>query len=147
MEQTDFILRQIQQIGILIKSLYDKLFKETSLSDSEKIELFKIEFEKIFEIKFEKIENYSKTEFNNFLNERRINKSHKAVLAETLLLISQNSHSNYNNKLLEKSFFLYENIINENPNEYSIKEQNMIMLIKEKLDLPKENNSSLSGRY
>ena len=133
MEQTDFILRQIQQFGILIKSLFDKLFKENNLSDNEKNELFKIEFEKIFEIKFEKIEDYSKAEFDNFLNERSINNSDKIVLAEILYHLSQNSDSNYKNKLLEKSLFIYENIINEKPNEYSIKEQNMIRLIKEKL--------------
>ena len=133
MEQKDFILRQIQQFSILIKSLYDKLFKENNLSDSEKNELFKIEFEKIFEIKFEKIENYSKNEFDNFLNERSINKSAKLVLAEILHHLSQNSNSNYKNKLLEKSLFIYENIISENPKEYSINEQNMIRLIKEKL--------------
>lgn len=133
MEQTDFILRQIQQSGMMIKSLYDKLFKENNLSDNEKIERFKIEFEKIFENKFEKIENFTKTEFDNFLNESRIDKGDKTVLAETLYLLSQNSNNNYKNKLLEKSLFIYENIINENPNEYLLKEQNMIRLIKEKL--------------
>ena len=134
MEQTDFILRQIQQFGILIKSLYDKLFKINNFSDSEKDELFKIEFEKIFKIKFEKIENYSKSEFDDFLNERSITKSDKLVLAEILYHLSQSSNSNYKNKLLGKSLFVYENIINESPNEYSIKEQNMIRLIKEKLN-------------
>ena len=133
MEQTDFILRQIQQFSILIKSLYDKLFKVNNLSDSEKNEMFKIEFEKIFEIKLEKIENYSKNEFDNFLNERSINKSDKLVLAEIFYHLSQNSNSDYKIKLLEKSLFIYENIISENPKEYSINEQNMIRLIKEKL--------------
>jgi hypothetical protein len=133
MEYTDFFLRQIQQIGILIQSLYDKLFKENNLSDTEKIELFKTEFKKIFNINFENIKKYSKNEFEYFLNEKRIKINDKCILAEILFLLSENSGDEYKMDLLEKSLFIYENIINEKPNTYSIKEQKMIALIKEKI--------------
>ena len=133
MEYTDFFLRQIKQIGILIQSLYDKLFKENNLSDIEKIEIFKTEFKKIFNINFENIQKYSKNEFGYFLNEKRININDKCILAEILFLLSENSLDEYKMDLLEKSLFIYENIINEKPNTYSIKEQKMIALIKEKI--------------
>lgn len=133
MEYTDFFLRQIQQIGILIQSLYDKLFKENNLSDIEKIEIFKTEFKKIFNINFESIKKYSKNEFEYFLNEKRININDKCILAEILFVLSESSLDEYKMDLLEKSLFIYENIINEKPNTYSIKEQKMIALIKEKI--------------
>ena len=133
MEQTDFILRQIQQISILLQSLYEKLFKENNFSDSEKIEIFKIEFKKIFNINFENFEKYSKSELENFLSEKRIKLNDKSVLAETLFLLSENYGNDYKLNILEKSLFIYENIINENPKIYSIKEQKMIELIKEKI--------------
>lgn len=133
MEQTDFILRQIQQISILLQSLYEKLFKENNFSYSEKIEIFKIEFKKIFNINFENFEKYSKSELENFLSEKRIKLNDKSVLAETLFLLSENYGNDYKLNILEKSLFIYENIINENPKIYSIKEQKMIALIKEKI--------------
>ena len=133
MEHTDFILRQIQQISILLQSLYEKLFKENNYSDSEKIEIFKIEFKKIFNINFENVEKYSKSELENFLSEKRIKLNDKSILAETLFLLSENYGNDYKLNILEKSLFIYENIINENPKIYSIKEQKMIALIKEKI--------------
>lgn len=130
MEQKDFILREIEKIGSLIRYLIGKLITAESILEQQNTEeLINNELEEKIGKDLENIINISKNEFKTiFTKDNGFNYENIELLADLLFTIGNNEYSknsNYLNKALE--LYIY---IDQKSKTYSIERINKINKIK-----------------
>ena len=136
MEQKDYILREIEKIGLIISSIRQKLFGgndnlsltiENKINDASGMLLKESGFNlnEFLSLSFEESNEYI-SNFEGFSNENI------ELLADSIYQICMTDNSSGSKKYLEKALQLYE-LCNLKSKTYSLKRENKIITIKNAL--------------
>lgn len=121
MEQTDYLLRQLQAITILLKKLLANILKLKDKNPSECLVLIDENLKSILGHSLSQISSLSNEKFIQLLAEKKIlNPRQRTDLAEILSVSSELMSYYEKRKLLAKALFLYESIMNEDKLTFSI---------------------------
>lgn len=135
MEQKDYILREIEKIGVMLRYLLGKMIPLKSVREKNNISE-EINNELLENIGYDisSLLNISKKEFDEiFKYNKGFNLENIELLAELLYKISQKKPDN-SKEILQKSLELYE-FVNEAGKTFSFEREKQIDKIKNELQL------------
>ena len=135
MEQRDYILREIEKIGVMLKYLLGKMIPVKAVKEKDDVsEEINNELFENLGYNISSLLKISKNEFNEiFKYNKGFNLENIELLAELLYKISQKKPDN-SKKILQKSFELYE-FVNEAGKTFSFEREKQIDKIKNELQL------------
>jgi methionyl-tRNA synthetase len=139
MEQKDYILREIEKIGVVLRYLIGKMIPSKSVKKKDISEKINTELFENIGYKISSLLNISKSKFNETFNYNKgFNYENIELLAELFYNISE-KNTNSSKKILQKSLELYE-YVNELGKTFSFDRKNKIAEIKNKLKLYKHDD-------
>ncbi|MBE9468658.1 MAG: hypothetical protein IMY72_10130 [Bacteroidetes bacterium] len=133
MEQKDYILREIDKIGVMLRYILAKLIPINSVREKNNIsENINNELFENIGYDINSLLKISKNDFNDiFKYNKGFNLANIELLAELLYNISQKESDN-SQKILQKSLELYE-FVNDSGKTFSFDRENRIDKIKNEL--------------
>lgn len=134
MEQTDFLMRQINKMTDLLKKLLSNILNIKDQDPTACFDLIQTELKDIIGIGINDIVKISDEDFIKIIDSKNVSKAGKEYLAEIIEISSDLIDKSEKNILLMKTLLIYENISKLNSNNFSIelytKSENILKKLK-----------------
>ena len=133
MEQTDFLLRQINKLTELLKKLLSDVLKLKDVGSFDRLTLIQTVLLEILHHDVDQIALLSNTELIELISDKKISPEGQKYLAEILNISAELSGSLNKQKLLIKSMIIYENILDKEKPDFSIELYSKIESLRRRL--------------
>ena len=120
MEQTDYLLHQLNNLTNFLKHLLSNILKLKDLNPPECLHIIQESLKKNLNKDVNEVAQLSNEKFMALLSEQKISIQGKEYLAEILQISANLSNDSESHKLLLKSLLLYEHVANENMPNFSL---------------------------